>query len=201
MATTPKIYEIRADFDQDTIVIYQAFNHAIADAALTAKHFTAPFSLSRMTWIKPSFLWLMERSNWARKPNQDRILAVRITRTGWETALSQAILTHPETKIHPDADQWRTEFDAAKVIVQWDPERSLRGVSLSHRAIQVGISRHLIETYVNEWVVNIEDKTPLVQKIDTLIRAGNADKAKDFLPKERVYPTTKEISQRLGMDL
>jgi Domain of unknown function (DUF4291) len=201
MATTLKTYEIRADFDQDTIVVYQAFNHTIADAALTAGNFTDPFSLSRMTWIKPSFLWLMERSNWARKPNQERILAVRITHTGWETALSQAVLTHPETKIHPDVDQWRTEFDAAKVIVQWDPERSLRGVSLSHRAIQVGISRHLIETYVNEWVVNIEDKTPLVQKIDTLIRAGNADKAKDFLPKERVYPTPKEIVQRLGMDL
>jgi hypothetical protein len=200
MPSNPKQCEIRADFDQDTIIVYQAFNNAIADAALLAGRFTAPFSLSRMTWIKPSFLWLMERSNWAKKTNQERILAVRITRTGWETALSQAVLTHPETKIHPDADEWRTEFDAAKIIVQWDPERSLRGASLSHRAIQVGISRHLIETYVNDWVVKIEDKTPLVKKIDTLVRSGNADKAKDFLPKERVYPTPKEIAQRLGID-
>jgi hypothetical protein len=200
MTTTPKSCEIRADFNQDTIVVYQAFNHAIADAALTVGNFTDPFSFSRMTWIKPSFLWLMERSNWAKKANQERILAVHITRIGWETALSQAVLTHPETKLYPNPDQWRTDFVAAKVIVQWDPERSLRGVSLPHRAIQVGISRHLIETYVSDWVVKIEDKTPLVKKIDALVRAGNAGKAKDFLPKERVYPTPKEIAQRLGME-
>ncbi len=87
--------EIRADFDRDTIVVYQAFPRPIAEAALQHGTFVAPFSFSRMTWIKPSFLWLMERSNWGRKSGQEHILAVRMTRKGWEEALSLAVLTHP----------------------------------------------------------------------------------------------------------
>lgn len=66
-----KLHEIRADYDADTIVVYQAYAPAIADAALAAQRFVPPFSFSRMTWIKPSFLWLMHRSNWGRKPGQD----------------------------------------------------------------------------------------------------------------------------------
>ncbi len=42
--------------------------------------FVPPFSLSRMTWIKPSFLWLMERSNWGKKSGQEMILAICIIR-------------------------------------------------------------------------------------------------------------------------
>src|SRR5271157_3733689 len=89
----PKEHEIRADFDRETIAIYQAYSPAIADPALTAQRFVAPFSFHRMTWIKPSFLWMMHRSNWGQKSGQERILAVRITRAGWEKALSLAVLT------------------------------------------------------------------------------------------------------------
>ena len=82
-------YEIRADYDARSIVVYQAYSPSIALPALQAQRFVPPFSFGRMTWIKPSFLWLMERSNWGRKVGQERILAVRITREGWEEALSQ----------------------------------------------------------------------------------------------------------------
>ena len=51
----PAIHEIRADPDA-TIVVYQAFPKAIAEAALKAGTFVAPFSFQRMTWIKPC-LW------------------------------------------------------------------------------------------------------------------------------------------------
>jgi hypothetical protein len=36
-AIVPKKREIRADFDRDSIVIYQAYSPAIADAALRAQ--------------------------------------------------------------------------------------------------------------------------------------------------------------------
>lgn len=124
------LYEVRADHDRDSIVMYQAYSPAIADAALRAGRFVAPFSFHRMTWIKPSFLWLMHRSNWGRKSGQERILAVRITRSGWEEALARAVLTDA----HPD------RLAAAEVHVQWDPERSLRGAALNHYSIQVGVS-------------------------------------------------------------
>jgi ornithine cyclodeaminase/alanine dehydrogenase-like protein (mu-crystallin family) len=41
--------QVRARYDDDTITVYQAYGHAIADAALAAGTFTSPFSRTRMT--------------------------------------------------------------------------------------------------------------------------------------------------------
>src|SRR6516164_3911260 len=88
--------QVRAASDAHTITVYQAYSPQIADAALAAQTFVAPFKRSRMTWIKPSFLWMMHRSGWATKPGQERILAIQITRDGFEWALAHAALSHYE---------------------------------------------------------------------------------------------------------
>jgi uncharacterized protein DUF4291 len=191
--------EIRADYDATTIIVYQAYRAAIAQPAIAAGRFVPPFSLGRMTWIKPSFLWLMERSNWARKPGQEYILGVRITRAGWEEALSHAVLTAPEKGLYRDEDEWRRQLESALVQVQWDPERGLRGASLQQDSIQVGLSRHIIGRYVNDWTREIRDYTPLVRKIRGLLDAGEAGKAAKLLPRERVYPVNAALARRLGM--
>lgn len=180
-------YEIRADYDARTIVVYQAYSPAIADAALRAGRFVAPFSFHRMTWIKPSFMWLMHRSNWARKSGQERVLAVRISREGWEEALSKAVLT---TSDPADVAQ-------AAVHVQWDPERSPRGAALNHYSIQVGIGRGLIRAFTDDWIVDVTDLTPQVRKAATLVQAGQAAKSRRLLPTERVYPLPRELENRL----
>ncbi|MVU78280.1 DUF4291 family protein [Nocardia sp. ET3-3] len=195
---TPK-FEIRADHDRDTIVVYQAYAPAIADAAVAAQRFVPPFSTHRMTWIKPSFRWLMHRSNWARKPGQERILAVRITRAGWEEALAQAVLTSPERRVYTGNDQWRTLFAHAVVHVQWDPEYSLRGAKLDHRSLQVGLSRHIIEQYVADWTVDIRDLTPTVHRMHGHLRSGHADRARALLPPEKPYPLAADVAQRIGV--
>lgn len=193
-----QLHEIRADYDARTIVIYQAYNDAIADAALAAQRFVAPFSMRRMTWIKPSFLWLMHRSNWAKKSGQTRILGVRISRAGWDEALSHGVLTHPEPSIHGSRDAWRTRFEQALVHVQWDPERSLRGQALDHYSIQVGLSRHLIEPFATEWIVSITDETPRAHKIAQLMQArGKKQQVTRHLPSERPYPVAPEVARRL----
>ncbi len=64
---TPQ-YQIRADYDARTIVVYQAYSLAIADVALRAGRFVAPFSFHRMTWIKPSFI----RSSFVDTPGFSR---------------------------------------------------------------------------------------------------------------------------------
>lgn len=51
-----KHYEIRADYDRNTIVVYQAYCKEIGKPAAKNKRFSHPFSFTRMTWIKPSFL-------------------------------------------------------------------------------------------------------------------------------------------------
>ncbi|MGZ3639104.1 MAG: DUF4291 domain-containing protein [Ktedonobacterales bacterium] len=193
------LHEIRADYDATSIVVYQAYRPEIALPAVQHNRFVPPISLDRMTWIKPSFLWMMERSNWGQKSGQEHILAVRITRHGWEDALAQAVLTTFEPTIYRDNDDWRRQLDAAPVRVQWDPKRTLRGATLPYRSIQVGLSRHIVQRYVNEWTVEIRDITPLVRKLSTLIESGNASAAQDLLPRERVYPLLAPIASRLAM--
>lgn len=195
----PAYREIRADYDRDTIVVYQAYNDAIADAALRAGRFVPPFSLGRMTWIKPSFLWLMERSGWGTKSNQQRTLAVRVTRAGWEEALSAGVLTSFVPEVHGTVETWRTAFASAAVHVQWDPERSIRGGKLECRAIQVGISRRLIGRYVSDWTREITDLSPLVAKLRRLRAEGRYDTAKRLLPRERVYPVNSAVARALGI--
>lgn len=193
------VREIRADYDRGTIAIYQAYSSAIADAALAAGRFVPPFSFHRMTWIKPSFVWLMHRSNWGLKSSQERVLCVRVKREGWERALSQACLTSFEPEVFTSPDEWAEKFAAAHVHLQWDPERSLRGAGLPYYSIQVGLSRHLIKTFVDEWVTHIEDMTPRVRKMYDFLQSGQADKAKRLLPPERVYPVHSELAKRLRL--
>lgn len=194
----PQLYEIRADYDRDTIIVYQAYGKSIALPAIASKRFVPPFSFQRMTWIKPSFLWLMERSNWGQKSNQEYTLAIRVKREAWGKALSLAVLTSPEKRVYGSGVEWERKFQAAKVHVQWDPERSIRGKKLAHRSIQVGISRHLIEEYVNDWIVDIQDYSPLVSKIHQLCKKGMVDKTKRLLPKERLYPINEELKEVIG---
>jgi hypothetical protein len=122
---------------------------------------------------------------------------VRITREGWEEALSLSVLTHPEPKVYRDAEDWREQFSRAVVHVQWDPERSLRGTSLDYYAIQVGLSRHIIERYVDEWVVEIVDYTPRVTRMAALLAAGKTEQARKMLPRERGYPVDPRIGRQL----
>lgn len=192
---------IRADFDRTTLVVYQAFHPSIADAAVAAQRFVPPFSLGRMTWIKPSFLWLMERSDWGRRARQERTLAVRIRRTAWDDALREAVLTNFEERIHPSGAEWRRDVDAARVRVQWDPERSIHGKKLDVRAIQVGLHRNIAPLYAHEWVVGIEDYTPRVQRIRTHLDHGQLQRARALLPREAVYGVDRETRVRLGMDV
>jgi hypothetical protein len=197
--TLMNAYEIRADYDNRSIIVYQAYPKAIALPALQNNRFVPPFSLQRMTWIKPSFLWLMERSNWGLKSGQEMILAIRMTRQGWEEALSQAVLTSYDPRVYRGHDEWTAQFEKALVHIQWDPERTFRGKSLPVNSIQVGLSRHIIEKYVNEWTIEIQDRTPLVRKIYGLLQEGQEAKAKGFLPTERVYPLSQALAQRIGI--
>jgi hypothetical protein len=193
----PETYEIRASYDREGMVIYQAYGAQIAEPALKAQRFVEPFSFGRMTWIKPSFLWLMHRSNWGAKNGQERTLAVTISRAGWEKALSQAVLTLYDPRAFRSKEDWHRQFAEAVVHVQWDPERNLRGAALPFYSIQVGVGRHLIREFAEQWILKIEDLSPTVSKMRDLLRRGKADEAKRHLPPERVYPVPERLGRRL----
>ena len=78
-----------------------------------------------MTWIKPSFLWMMYRCGWATKPDQERVLGITITRAGFEWALEHACLADYKREQYGTHDAWLERKRISPVRVQWDPERSI----------------------------------------------------------------------------
>ncbi|WP_419707741.1 DUF4291 domain-containing protein [Promicromonospora sp. NFX87] len=188
--------QVRAVHDADTITVYQAYPPAIADAAVRAGRFVPPFKRERMTWVKPSFCWMMYRCGWATKPGQERVLAVHMLRTGFEQALGMASLSHFDRKLHDDAVAWAAQKAASPVRVQWDPERTPTGVALEHRSLQVGIGGVAVAAYVDEWVVGLEDITDQVRAW----RAELSDGVVPALPDETPYPLPASVGARIGVD-
>jgi hypothetical protein len=181
--------EIRALYSEETITVYQAYRAGIAVPSVAAGRFAGGFKRDRMTWIKPSFLWMMYRCGWALKEGQEHVLAVEIRRGGFEWALDRACLSHYDPSVHESAAAWKSELKTSPVRVQWDPERDLHLNPLpDQRSLQLGLSGEAIRRYADEWTVTITDVTALAHQIHELVRSGSLDAAADLLPAEREYP-------------
>jgi hypothetical protein len=190
---------IRAAYTDQTITVYQAYRPEIAAAAVRAGTFVPPFSRSRMTWIKPSFGWMMYRCGWGDKPGQERVLAISITRTGFEWALAHSSLSSYKRDVYPSVAEWEEVKRHCPVRVQWDPDRSLKGAQLGYRAIQVGLSGEAAHRYVDEWIRSITDITDYVHQVRSGLRAAGGTLSSSLeLPVERVYPIDMELAARIG---
>lgn len=191
--------EVRAVFTDHTITVYQAYSGQIADRALLAGTFVAPFNRGRMTWIKPSFLWMMYRSGWATRANQERVLAVEITREGFEWALAHSCLSHYEAGIYRTHADWVERKRSSPVRVQWDPERSIMLAPVERRSIQVGLSGKAVDRYVDEWIIGITDMTAAAHRIAALVNHGDIDAARRQLPEEHRYPLPVDLADTVGV--
>lgn len=187
--------QVRATFTDNTILVYQAYPPEIAEAALAAGRFVPPFKVERMTWIKPSFRWMMYRCGWAWKPGQERVLAVEISRSGFEWALAHACASGFEPRLHTDRATWRQHLRASPVRVQWDPERSLRLAPLPYRSLQVGLSGEAVRRYVDEWLVGLTDVTPVARAVHDRLQVGDETGAVALLPAERPYPLAEDLAR------
>ncbi|WP_430781327.1 DUF4291 domain-containing protein [Actinoplanes sp. G11-F43] len=190
--------QIRAVFDDETVTVYQAYSPAIAESAVRAGRFVPPFRTTRMTWIKPSFLWMMYRCGWASKEGQERVLAVSITRAGFEWALANSALSHYVRGVHPDRATWQRLLKRSPARVQWDPERDLRLRELPYRSLQLGLGGEAVPRYVDEWTTGITDVTGLVREIRGLLDDGDEVAASALLPSERPYPLSPALADHLG---
>jgi uncharacterized protein DUF4291 len=190
-------FQIRARYTELTVRVYQAYPASIARPALAAGRFVAPFSFSRMTWIKPSFNWMMYRSGFATKPGQEVILAIDITREGFEWALAHAVLSAFHPDIHRSLEEWRRLLSERPVRIQWDPERDWRLTAMENvRTIQIGLSGEAVRRYVNDWIVNIEDVTSLAHSLQRLAPGEVAPTNRpDHL--ESFYPLKADVAQNL----
>jgi uncharacterized protein DUF4291 len=178
---------IRALHTPTTITVYQAYPPALGLPAARDGKFPAAWSRSRMTWVKPSFLWMMYRCGWAAKADQETVLAVEIGRAGFDWALGRACLSHYVPEVHGDHAAWRRELKEAPARVQWDPERDLHLRPLAHRSLQMGLSGEATRRYADEWIVSIRDITPLAHRVHALVSEGDLDRARSLLPQEHPY--------------
>jgi len=157
------------------------------------------FKTDRMTWIKPSFLWMMYRAGWATKEGQERILAIDIKRSGFNCIIENIVLSAFNAEIYGQYDNWKTQLENSQVRCQWDPDRDIYGNALSRRAIQLGLKGNIVTSYIEDWIVKITDIT------DTVIEMRESIKSKTFkksmLPIEHEYPLDERYKKILGIAL
>ncbi|AKA69713.1 DUF4291 domain-containing protein [Clostridium scatologenes] len=191
--------KIYASYTENSIRVYQAYNDKIAEECLKLGTFGKSFKLERMTWIKPSFLWMMYRCGWGKKENQERVLAIDISRNGFEEMLWNVVLSTYNQKVYKSHENWKFQLKTSNVRCQWDPERDIYGNKLDRRSIQIGVQGEMVYKYINKWILNIEDMTDKVSKWSKDIR----DKKLDFkeLPVENEYYVDNLIKEKLGMSI
>lgn len=180
----PPRYEIRALHTAATVTLYQAYSPAIGGPAAREGRFPDAWRRERMTWVKPSFLWMMYRSGWGCKQDQETVLAVEIDRAGLEWALRHAVLSHYTPALHAGRPAWRRALRQAPARVQWDPERDLALRPLPHRSLQLGLAGEAAARYADAWIVSIRDVTPLAHRVRERVRAGDTAGATALLPRE-----------------
>jgi hypothetical protein len=189
---------ILAQFDENTIVVYQAYRPAIGHFAARNGYFGGDFSLNRMSWIKPNFLWMMYRSGWGTKPSQEVILAIRLKRETFDEILTRAVHSTFIPEIYGDEQTWKVLLASSTVRLQWDPDHGPAGENLERRAIQLGLNGETLERYAQEWVTRIEDISEFVKSQREIINSD--DYGMLITPKEDVYPVIDaELAGRLQL--
>lgn len=177
--------QIRAVYNDKTIRVYQAYSEVIAKEAVLNGTFGQHFKMERMTWIKPSFLWMMYRCGWASKEGQERVLAIDIKREAFDYIVKNAVLSKYNPDMDGNMDDWKKKIQDSDIRCQWDPERDIWGNALDYRSIQLGLRGQAVKNYVNDWIVSIEDITDYVKELDVKREAG-ADIIGE-LPDEKIY--------------
>lgn len=188
---------IVAHYNENTVRVYQAYSNVIADEAVKLGTFGPSFKMERMTWIKPSFLWMMYREGWGTKPSQERVLAIDIKREGFDEILSNVVLSTFDSRLYGTYEHWKKKMNESNVRCQWDPDRDIFGNPIGRRAIQLGISGSMVNKYVNEWINRITDISDEVHKWHHEILAKRFDP--DVLPRESEYPVSEDVRAILAM--
>lgn len=190
---------ILAQSDAESILVYQAYQPEIAEHAVRHQRFGGAFSFSRMSWIKPNFLWMMYRSAWATQEGQEHILAVRIPRTLFEDMLAQAVASSFTASGFSSHDDWKQAVEHSEVRLQWDPDHAPSGRDLPRRAIQLGLRGDMLRRYAERELISITDITPLVAA-----QRNNTTDGRLFslvTPRERVFhPVRENVAGIVGLD-
>jgi hypothetical protein len=191
---------ILAQFDETSVVVYQAYNRTIGEFAAKNGFFGGEFGYGRMSWIKPNFLWMVFRSGWGTKENQEVTLAVRLKRDAFDAILSRAVASTfgGVAGVFATESEWKAAVARSDVRLQWDPDHDPSGAPLERRAIQLGLRGDTLRRYGREWILGIEDVSDFVREQRAHVEARAYDRL--VTPRERVYSVTNEAAVRIGVE-
>lgn len=157
-------YHIMAQYDDEKIIVYQSYRPEIGSFAVKNQFFGGAFSLDRMTWIKPNFLWMMYRNGWATKEGQEVVLAIHLKKEAFESYVKNAVYSSFKPELYVSYDAWQEDVANSNVRLQWDPDHDPYGVKLERRAIQIGLRKEFIKSYAKEDILEIEDVSDFVSE-------------------------------------
>ena len=181
----------------ESIFVYQAYKAAIAQYAIEYQRFGGPhFSMDRMTWIKPNFMWMMYRSGWAQKKDQERILQLELSQAGFRAMLAEAVPSSFSPGYHQERSEWDAAIQNSNVRLQWDPDHAPDGSKLPRRAIQLGVRGSTFQNFNDNYLLSVRDITDFV--LQQRLNIGQPDL---LVPVERVvdFSTYPEIVKRIGL--
>ncbi|CAF0852334.1 unnamed protein product [Adineta steineri] len=187
---------ILASYDDESIIVYQAYNAEIAKFACENNCFIGcpGYSQDRMTWIKTNFLWMMYRSQWSTSSNQQCILAIWLRRSAFDSYLAEAV--HSSEKV-PSENKSRPRL----IRLQWDPDHTPHGTPVSgRRAIQLGLKK--IDSFLDgRDIIRIVDITSFVQTQYNNAVLPNDQLDQLRVPIERIYvPQDEQTRLHIRLD-
>jgi len=191
---------ILAQYDEQSIIVYQAYRPSIGHFAAQHGYFGGEFSFKRMSWIKTNFLWMMYRSGWGTKVNQEVTLAIRLKRPFFDSILARAVRSSYDPDRYPDIAAWKRAAASSEVRLQWDPDHDPSGARVRRRAIQLGLRGQVLGEYAHDAIVEIMDISAFVA--EQRVHAQARDYARLVTPTERVYlPASPEMARCLKLSI
>ena len=175
---------ILAHFDDDSIVVYQAYRPAIGHYGAAHQRFGGEFSFARMSWIKTNFLWMMYRSGWGTKEGQEVTLGLRIRRGFFDTILDAAVPSSFDPKRFATREAWQAAVAKSEVRLQWDPDHSPSGAKQERRAVQLGLRGQTLAAFAKDELLEVIDLRAFVEAQRQFAQDDNAQL---LTPIETVY--------------
>jgi hypothetical protein len=194
----PEGRHIVAHYDEQSLIVYQAYRPSIGRFTIEHGAFGGGFSFARMSWIKPNFLWMMYRSGWGTKEGQEITLGLRLRRAFFDAILAQAVPSSHDAEHYPTQEQWQEALASSEVRLQWDPDHDPSGAKQERRAIQLGLRGEILAAFGKSELLEVIDMTEFVA--EQRPNATAAGSAKLRIPVERVYvPRDPAVGKQLGL--
>lgn len=193
-----KGHHIMAQYNDEEIIVYQSYRPSKGNFAVRNQYFGGDFKYTRMTWIKPNFLWMMYRNGWGTKEGQEVVLAVHLKREAFERYLSKAVYSNFQEDLYPSLEDWKTEVKNSSVRLQWDPDHDPYGAKIERRAIQIGVRDEEIINYATKDIIKIEDISEFVRTQHQHVLNNELEKL--IVPEEKPYfSRNDEVNKRLRL--